>query len=316
MLTAETNGRVSVIIPAFNSGRYLAETVNSVLAQTYGCTECIVVDDGSTDNTAAIAKGYGERIRYVYQENAERSAARNTGIAAASGQYLMFLDADDTIAPTKVAEQVAFLEQHQECAAVYSKVQFFRDDAERSHISLDRQTPAGDILGQLLYGNFIAVHSPLFRRSAIEAAGGFNPALAHNEDWDLFLRLAVSGCRFGFLDRCHAFCRMHQSNTSRDEIRMHESKWQVVSAFIQAHAHELQGRQIDIQRVLAYHEADFGKALIVHGRAAEGQRHILRACRTRFPGRGKYLLFSVAAPLLGQKLTGLLGRGRHRQLNG
>ena len=96
-MSTEIHDRVSVIIPTFNSERYLAEAIDSVLSQTYQNIECIVVDDGSTDNTPAIVQGYGDRIRYIYQENAERSAARNRGIVAATGQYISFLDADDFI---------------------------------------------------------------------------------------------------------------------------------------------------------------------------------------------------------------------------
>lgn len=315
-MSTEIHGRVSVIIPAFNSERYLAEAVDSVLSQTYKNIECIVVDDGSTDNTPAIVQGYGDRIRYIYQENAERSAARNRGIAAATGQYISFLDADDFIDSAKIADQIAFLEEHPECAAVYSKVRFFRGDAGKTCFNLERQTPSGDILGQLLYGNFITVHSPLIRKFAVEETGGFNPVLAHNEDWDFFLRLSLSGCGFGFLNKYHAFCRMHQSNTSRDEIRMYESKWQVIKAFSSMHLHDLQCKQIDVQRVLAYHQADYGKALIVNGRMAEGRRHIFQACRSAFPERKKYFLFGLAAQMLGQKLIERLGRKKQRELHG
>jgi hypothetical protein len=109
---------------------------------------------------------------------------------------------------------------------------------------------------------------------------------------------------------------MHQSNTSRDEIKMHESRWQVINAFILAHARELQCKQINVQRVLAYHEADYGKALIVNERVTEGKQHIFNACRFSFPKRGKYFLFGVAAPLLGRKLIEHLGRKKQRELNG
>lgn len=313
MKRAEIKGCVSVIIPAFNSERYLAEAVKSVLDQTYKQTECIVVDDGSTDNTAAIAKGFGDRIRYFYQENAERSVARNTGIKAATGQYLLFLDADDFFASGKIADQIAYLEEHPEHAAVYSRVRFFHGDGEKKFFDINRPTPAGDILRELLYGNFITVHSPLIRRSAVDAAGGFSSSLTHNEDWEFFLRLALSGFTFGFLDQYHAFCRMHQTNTSRDQLRMYESKWQVIREFVLTHDRQLRSKGIDTERVLAYHQADYGKALIGHGSLGEGRRHIFQACKVPFPRRGKYLFFAVAAPLLGQKLSQRLGRGRQRE---
>src|SRR5687768_2011753 len=88
--------QVSVIIPAYNAGKHLAETVQSVLAQTYSGFEIIISDDGSTDNTSGIAQSFGDpKIRYSYQQNSGVSAARNNGAKAATGKYLAFLDADD-----------------------------------------------------------------------------------------------------------------------------------------------------------------------------------------------------------------------------
>ena len=92
---------VSVIIPCYNHAHYLCRAVQSVLAQTYADWEAIIVDDGSTDNTREVATRFSDpRVRYIYQENRGLSAARNTGISAAQGSYLAFLDADDELEPT------------------------------------------------------------------------------------------------------------------------------------------------------------------------------------------------------------------------
>jgi glycosyltransferase involved in cell wall biosynthesis len=314
-VTHLTKPTVSVIIPAYNCGKYLDYSIKSVLEQTYGAVECIVVDDGSTDNTRQVAESH-ERVIYIHQANAERSAARNNGICHASGAYISFLDADDAIAPEKIADQVAFLERNVDCDAVYSKVMFFRDWTPADPFPLERITPSGDILDKLIYGNFITVHSPLFRKSAIEKVHGFNPALSRNEDWEFFLRLALSGVRFGFIDKCHAFCRIHGLNTSGDEIRMHQSKWQLAAEFVSEHAAELLRKGIDVQAVLSYHEADFGKSLIVHGEGGEGRRHIFRASRARFPKKTKYFLFAVASLLFGSRAIAWLGRGIYRERRG
>lgn len=303
---------VSVIIPSYNSEKYVGKAIESVLTQSYENIECIVVDDGSTDNTASVAKSFEPRIKSIYQKNAERSAARNTGIGIATGKYISFLDSDDSIYPSKIADQVAFLERNADCDAVYSKVKLFRDETPESPFTLERITPSGDILDTLLYGNFITVHSPLIRKSAIEKIHGFNPALSHNEDWEFFLRLALSGVRFGFIDEYHALCRMHQSNTSRDEIRMHESKWQVVREFVSEHADDLCRKGIDVRQVLSYHEADFGKALIANGRSGDGRRHIFDACRLPFPHRGKYLMFALFSYFLGERICARFGGGVYR----
>lgn len=310
-MATEASVRASVIIPAFNSERFLNGAINSVLTQAYTNTECIVIDDGSTDNTRKIAES-NDRVTYIYQTNAERSAARNNGISHASGQYISFLDADDFIAPSKIADQVAFLEMNPEFDAVYSKVEFFRDETPENPFYLERVTPSGDVLERLLYGNFITVHSPLIRKSAIEKVHGFNPALSHNEDWEFFLRLALSGVRFGFIDCTHAFCRMHAGNTSTDEIRMHESKLLVVRQFVLEHREELRQKGIATEPILAYHQADFGKALIANGRGKEGCSHIFNACRQPFPGSIKYRMFAYLSYILGTKMCARFGGGDYR----
>jgi len=312
MTTRDSGGRVSIIIPAYNSEAYLDEAIQSVLSQTYANTECIVVDDGSTDGTAAIAKGFGNRVIYVYQDNAERSAARNTGIAAATGEYLCFLDADDSYVSSKITDQVAFLEAHPQYHVVYSRVKFFRGDDERQYLDLLRRTPCGDILGELLYGNFITVHAPLLRKSVVTAVGGFDPRLSHNEDWEFFLRIALNGARFGFLDVAHAFCRFHEGNTSRNEISMHKSKWEVARRFVTEHLEDLRRKGIATDPVLAFHEADYGKALVANGQPAEGRRRIFNACRHSFPKREKYLLFAFLSYLLSTKTCASLGGGVYR----
>ncbi len=104
--------RISVVIPAYNAGRYIGRAIDSVLAQTRPAEEIIVVDDGSTDNTAEIAGAYGDRIRFIRQENAGASVARNTGIAAATGNWIAFLDADDEWLPEKLRLQTEHLERN------------------------------------------------------------------------------------------------------------------------------------------------------------------------------------------------------------
>ncbi|MHC5139531.1 MAG: glycosyltransferase family 2 protein, partial [Planctomycetota bacterium] len=97
---------ISAVIPAYNAAKYIARSIDSVLAQTHPVDEIVIVDDGSTDNTAAIIKDYGDKVRYIHQPNAGVSAARNTGIEAATGNWIAFLDADDEWLPEKIKRQV------------------------------------------------------------------------------------------------------------------------------------------------------------------------------------------------------------------
>ena len=114
--------KVSVIIPAYNAARYLPEAIDSVLTQTYQDCEIILVDDGSTDDTAEVVSRYGTRVTYVQQSNQGVGAARNTGIDLARGDYLVFQDADDVLLPGKLEVQASFLDQHPDVDAVFSDI--------------------------------------------------------------------------------------------------------------------------------------------------------------------------------------------------
>lgn len=293
---------VSIIIPAYNAEKYLVESIDSVLGQSYSNVECIVVDDGSTDATPDICRDYGNRIVYLRQVNSERSAARNNGLTHAQGEYIGFLDADDLLAPQKIAEQVEFLTHNPGVDVAYAKVLYFIDGPRRSFYSVRRPGLSGDIADRLIYSNFITVNSPLIRKRAIEASGGFDVGLSHYEDWDLLLRLALSGATFGFQDAFHAFCRMHEGNTVRDRIRMFKAKWQVAQKIVDALGTELDRRGIDQCQVLSFHQADYGRMLILNGQVTEGRQMIREACRySAFPHRNTFRLFSVAAGVLGGK---------------
>ena len=115
---------VSVVIPCYNSARYLAETIESVRLQTYPRIEIIVVDDGSTDETAKIARSRG--VRYIHQANRGISAARNTGILHSQGQYVLFLDHDDRLLPRAVKTGVELLEEHTNCTLSRGRAQVYR----------------------------------------------------------------------------------------------------------------------------------------------------------------------------------------------
>lgn len=291
----------SVIIAAYNAEKYIAQAIESVLAQSYPCVECIVVDDGSTDRTAEIVARYGDRVRYLHQANAERSAARNNGMARATGQYLSFLDADDLLVPEKLAEQVAFLEAHPEFDVVYSRVAYF-NEADGSGFSAQRRTPTGDILPELLYSNFITIHSPLIRRAAVQRTEGFDPARNRFEDWDFFLRLGLAGARFGFQDLLHAKVRLHPENTISDRVKMFEAKFRVAEQIAAKYPAQLAQRSIDAAGLVAFHKADYGRVLVLGGRTAEGRALIREAVRFRFPHRNVFVAFNLAAGVLDYRL--------------
>jgi len=308
---------VSVIIAAYNAEKHIEETIQSVLSQTYPNVECIVVNDGSTDSTGEIANKYDTNIRYIYQDNAERSAARNMGATHASGKYINYIDADDLLAPDKIADQVMYLEKNPGVDVVYSKVKYFKDNGNRLFYIVPRITPEGDILDKLIYGNFINLGSPLIRKEAVDRVGGFDENrldIILNEDWDFWLRLALSGSRFGFIDKYHLFYRVHVSNTSKNRLRGIESKLRVTEKNIQQYGQELEKKGIDCRRVLMNVKGEYGRRLILEGRIAEGRSLIAEACKTDIPHRRYLQMFSIAARVFGHNLLAATQYLRKKEL--
>lgn len=169
---------VSVIIPAYNSAGVLPEALDSVLAQSRPADEIIVVDDGSTDHTRAVCLGYGQRIRYLRQGNQRASVARNTGIAAARGNWLAFLDADDRWAPEKLERQLDALSRNPEADFIVTAALVW-SPRDRNYVRcawdgpLDRNVMRAELLVRNIFTG--SCSSMLARRTAVEAVGGFAP---------------------------------------------------------------------------------------------------------------------------------------------
>jgi glycosyltransferase involved in cell wall biosynthesis len=208
---------VSVVIPCYNSARYLGETIESVLAQTYARVEVIVVDDGSTDATPKIAQSYP--VQYVYQTNGGISAARNTGVAHSRGEYIQFLDHDDRLLPTAIEVGVKFLEERPDCAMAIGEHRYIQADG--TEIGYSRKHTIGrDHYAELLEHNFIETPcSVLHRRSALELTGLFAEEVQGAEDYELYLRTARQSPVLTH-DVAVAEYRLHDANISGNAERM------------------------------------------------------------------------------------------------
>jgi glycosyltransferase involved in cell wall biosynthesis len=190
---------VSVVIPAYNVARYIGETLASVVAQSLTDWECIVVDDGSTDQTAeVVGQAVDPRIRLIQQKNAGVSAARNLGFQSAFGDTVLFLDGDDTLHPTALERLYSFLSAHAEVIACFGAL--LRTDTagqlEPGQKALDKHVYAsGQILEAVVRHEraFSNGGQLLIRRDAVAAAGGYDPALRLSEDWEFWCRLASRG---------------------------------------------------------------------------------------------------------------------------
>ena len=205
---------VSVVIPCFNQARFLGAAIASALAQTHTPVEVVVVDDGSTDDTAAVTARF-PGVRYVRQENAGLSAARNTGLGKSRGAYLAFLDADDVLLPRAVEAALECLETSPECAFVSGRFRYVDADGVLQLVDVPPKVPADPYLA-FLRGNHIGMHATVvYRRPPLEAAHGFDVSLPACEDYDLFLRLAAEHPVLRH-DEVVADYRQHGANMSRD----------------------------------------------------------------------------------------------------
>jgi len=208
---------VSIIIPAFNAQRWIRAAIDSALSQTWAHCEIIVIDDGSTDGTAALVEAeYGLRVKLRRQPNRGVAAARNAGLEVARGDYVQFLDADDILLPSKVATHVDALRSNPTCTLAYCDWAVFTTDPKRRrrHL-LHRSFAEGDVLAALLTSNLFVPHAALVRRDAVVAAGGFASFNAiGTEDYDLWLRLAARGARFVFTPRVLVLYRRHPGSMS------------------------------------------------------------------------------------------------------
>lgn len=185
--------KVSVVIPAHNAAPYIAETIDSARAQTYGNIEIIVVDDGSTDATKSALEPYVARgdILYLYQECSRQAAARNNGIRHATGELIAFLDADDVWLPGKLAAQVPLFADP-EVGLVYANAVFWDGSAEWPHAH-EKAFTRGRIFDHLMaYGNFIWASTAVVRRSVLDAVGPFKEGEGFYgiEDYHMWLRIA------------------------------------------------------------------------------------------------------------------------------
>ncbi|MGI8928777.1 MAG: glycosyltransferase family 2 protein [Candidatus Limnocylindrales bacterium] len=218
---------MSVIVPAYNYARFLPACVESVLQQTLTDWECLIVDDGSTDDTRAVAQKLAksdERVSYQGQHNRGLSAARNIGFQSTNGSYVQFLDADDLIAPSKLEQQVEILESDVTVGVSYSNYRpFDSDTGERlerfSHLTVGPD-PVQDFLYLWERGLTIPPHAPLFRRSLWPDGQPFVEHLSAKEDWVMWTQLALRGTKMRYLDEELALYRMHGANMTADRLGM------------------------------------------------------------------------------------------------
>lgn len=203
------NRSISVIIPVNNGEKYLAEAINSILQQSLRVSEIIIVDDGSTDTSAKIAKSFGKHINYLYQENSGVASARNNGIISAKGNLISFIDADDIWPKHKMFLQINRLSESGKNELVLGLIKRFLSDevpAPPNYIkSRDEQPTLTLHLG-----------AGLFKKSVFDNVGLFDENMRMGEDIDWFLRAIEGGINISILEEITYLYRIHESNMTHD----------------------------------------------------------------------------------------------------
>ena len=231
---------VSIVIPAYNQARFVAQAVESALRQTHQPIEVVVVDDGSTDDTPEVLRAFADRsdVRIVRQPNAGLPAARNRGLDEAHGEFICFLDSDDRLGPRYVERLIAPLLADASLAFAYCDVQMVDDTGTPSSdfsVGAARRVVSGDIFDSLLVGGYFPPHAVLVRRSQLEQHGAFDLDLGGHADYELWLRLAAAGGRAAYVNDRLVDYRVYDGTMSRDREHMRETRIAALERVVRAH---------------------------------------------------------------------------------
>lgn len=217
------NPIVSVIIPVYNGERYLAETIESVIAQTEVNWEIIAVNDGSTDNSQAILQEYAkkipDRIKVITVENGGVSRARNTAVAAARGTYVAFLDQDDLWAPRKLGHQVEMFSRDKNLGISFTNVMFIDEKGSvlRENVLKLGVKHRGNVFEYLIFENFIGISSVMLKKKLYVRIGGFDPRFSLAEDYDFLLKVTQESS-VDYIDEPLLLYREHDESGTHTKI--------------------------------------------------------------------------------------------------
>jgi glycosyltransferase involved in cell wall biosynthesis len=229
--------KISIIVPCYNQAQYLDEALQSVLDQTYSNWECIIVNDGSPDDTEEVAKQWLEkdnRFIYLKKENGGLSSARNAGLAIAVGEFIQFLDSDDLIEKRKLEYQLAFMLDHLTIDISVSGYRYFeKNQNEKLILGRNNFLPEIaimehdiDIINVLNLRNPMVISAPLYKRNVFNIIGLFDTDLSALEDWDFHTRCALHKLKFqhiGYFSNSFALIRLHPESMMSNQVKMHNA---------------------------------------------------------------------------------------------
>ncbi len=275
---------VSVVIPTLNCAATLPDAIASVRSQRWPDLEIIVVDDGSIDDTGRVLEELaGPELRVIRQGNAGPAAARNTGIEAARGEWIAFLDADDLWLPGKLCDQFDELHRYPSASFSYSDVLLRFPDG--SHSELKCRKLELPLLLELIWGNLFGTPTVLVRRDCFETVGFFDTSLRTGEDWDMWLRLAAC-YEVAYLPRPLTLVRRSAQPGKYSLDLLESCTHRVVERlFSSPEALRRYPKLLGLRRsVSAWHDTVIAKSNLYHGRWFQGGKLTLRALRSRILG--------------------------------
>ena len=296
---------VSIVIPSYNCERYIRQTLQGIVAQTVTDWEVIVVDDGSTDATVAIASTIDPRVRVVQQANAGVCVARNRGYAESAGSYLCFMDHDDYWFAEKLERQLGWMQRMPELGVVYSTCIRWHaaggvfPPPESLRPASDEDTLDAEFTGwvyhQFMRDSCALTSSALIRREALEKCGLFDVDLAYSEDWDLFLRISRH-YRFAQMHWPSTLYRQHLNQGSRvarprdfrsDLLLRAEKDWGLIGPDDKAID------RAEFQQLVARYRMEYGRQHLASGDRRVGVQALIDAW-WRHPAKLRYLGLALA----------------------
>lgn len=271
--------QVSVVVPAYNVRSYIEQVLDSLKSQSFENFEVIIVDDGSTDDTAEVVKPFCDRdsrFQLLQKPNGGLSSARNYGIRHAHAPYIALLDGDDTYKPDKLATHVAVLDRDSDVGVVYSASQAIRDDGRPTFMTLSGKPLVSDPLIAFLYKNFIGHGSnAVFRRCLFDEVGEFDEGLRSSEDVDFWLRIAATRhWRFHRIPQVLCCYRVRPSGLSFNVAQMQRSHEQVLEA---AYRRSPDVVEPALPRAYAYMYRYLARLSLTAGDAEQARRFIEQA---------------------------------------
>ncbi len=206
---------ISVIIHTYNNEKFIGETIESVLNQTYKDYEIIVVDDGSVDGTRDVLQPYMQKIRYHYKENGGIASAKNAGVILSKAEFIAFLDHDDLWVSDKLKIQMECFNENPQVGLVYAKYTSFMDGKELR--TKPEKGYSGWIFNELLAKSFIQTSTVIVKRECLNAIGPYDESFFLGDEYDMFLRISKK-FQCGFIDKGLTRYRVHEANASKNDF--------------------------------------------------------------------------------------------------